>query len=124
MSLIDWNKPKRVERGGGFDGGPEGGYIPQMSKEDMRKWKGKHINKGKSNERIELRKSFDTCNEYAQVLIVIGNQLEPKYTTNEFHRSETPGNVRISANGSIEMTFAEYEEFAAVVKEAKELLEF
>jgi len=119
MSLIVWDTPKKVKRGGPCDGGPENGYVPQMSDDDMNNWKGKHINKGKSDARIELRKTFRECNEYAQVLIIISDKLAPRHVSGEMSDS---GNIRISTNGTIEVTFSGWKEIIDVINEAKEIL--
>jgi len=87
-----------------------GTYAPNMSDEDMKLYKAKHI-KG-VDERIEIRKSQNGT----QILAIIY-----KSTQNEgwdkFHE-----NVQISANGKIHMTFEEYGVFDEAIKEAVSLL--
>jgi len=105
LSLINWNKPEKVNKGGSFDGGPPGGYVPQMSDGDAQQWRGKHINKGKSGERIELRRTFKGPGHYSQVLIVVDSS-----------------NVVMSSNGKIQMSHSNFVEFAATVMEANRML--
>ena len=112
MTIINWDKPKKLrstEKHNNMcssDCGVPGTYVPNMSYEDRESWKGKHINKTKNNERIELRKTFSRCGSYAQVLIVL----------------EKEGTVSISSNGKIAMTFDDWDEVNAVVKEALDLI--
>lgn len=68
MTLLNFDKPAKVKINAGFDGGPDGGYVPQMSIEDVERWKAKKFNMGKSNARIELRKSFPRV---SQVMIFV-----------------------------------------------------
>lgn len=115
--LISFDKPTKIrsteEHNSYFssDTGIAGTYVPNMSDADMKKWKGKHINKGKSNARIEIRKTI-----YNQILIVVtlgGHELSYK---NEKY------DIRISMNGPILLTFEQMEELNSVILEAKALL--
>jgi len=120
LGYINWEKPKKVrtteEHNKTFssDCEADGTYVPNMSKEDARMWKGKHINKGKRNARVELRKTFDQCDSYAQVLIVV-----PKEGFNPEKTLSHNGNIRISTNGKIEMTFADMRIMNNVIEEAR-----
>ena len=108
--MINWDKPNKVRSTDehnemhSSDSGVAGTYAPNMSKEDMQTWKGKHVNKGKENERIELRKTFSNGNNYAQVLVVVTDS------------------VTISTNGKIDMTYSDIEEFRSVINEAKQIM--
>lgn len=108
MSLINWDTPKKLrstkEHNGIYvsDSGVPGTYVPNMSKEDQLKWKGKFINKGKDTARIELRKTFTHNNSYAQVLIII----------------EKDGTISMSTNGKIIMTASQWVEMNNVITEA------
>lgn len=124
--LIDFTKPKKVKVDYGFEDGPDGGYMPQMSDDDAKRWKAKIINKGKENARIELRKSFDT----AQVFIVValdGWDLSSKFDYRDPPRDyfvSTRGlNVRMSMNGPLKLTFEQFAEFQQAVEEARQILE-
>lgn len=128
--LLDFAKPTKVDVGGGFDGGPEGGYVPQMSKADAERWKAKQFNLGKENARIELRKNFGNT----QVFIIValdGWDLAAKYEHRRpykrgddvcFHTDTRGLNVRMSMNGPLLMTFDQFAEFSAIVEEAKQYL--
>ena len=109
--MINWDKPKKIhsteEHNRTYSSDTEipGTYVPNMSEEDQHSWKGKHINKGKANERVELRKTFSGEGYYAQVLIVI-----------------VDNGVKISSNGSIFMTHEETKETRDVINEAKQVM--
>jgi hypothetical protein len=123
MSLIDFNKPKKIrsteEHNKMFasDSGVDGTYVPNMSDADRKKWKGIHI-KG-TDERIEIRKSIGGT----QMLIVVYKKA--RFTDWKVDRNEwlkNHNNVRISMNGKLDMTFDDYDEFKNVIEEAKEIL--
>jgi hypothetical protein len=124
-------KPAKVKVDAGFDGGPEGGYVPQMSQTDAQRWKAKEFNLGKENARIELRKTFTGINNgqgSTQVTIFValdGWDYAAKY---EHRRERQPGeymftdtrglNVRMSMNGPLLMTFEQFDEINRIVVEA------
>lgn len=131
--ILDFNKPTKINQGGGFEGGPTGGYVPQMSDADNRKWKAKHINKGKAGERIEIRKAFGPT----QILIFVAkdgwNYSEKHEVADHDHNwSRRPNgrpevgtkgkNVRVSMNGPLKLTWDEYNELTQAIEEAKTLL--
>lgn len=137
--LLDFSKPQKVEIDAGFDGGPEGGYVPQMSDVDSRRWKAKKFNIGKDNARIELRKSIgggvSGRGPVSQVTIFValdGWDFAKKHEYRKEYNQEEHGyffvdtrgyNVRISMNGPILMTFAEFSEINQIVNEAQDYLE-
>jgi hypothetical protein len=134
-NLLDFTKPKKVEMGGGFDGGPENGYVPQMDTTDANRWKAKQFNIGKENARIELRKTFTGINNgqgRTQVTIFValdGWDYAAKYesrtenTKGEWFHTDTRGlNVRMSMNGPLLMTFDQFYEIGQIVDEAKRYL--
>lgn len=109
--MIDWSKPKKVRSTAAHnqmfssDSGVPGTFVPNMSEEDKLKWKGKHINKGKDNARVELRKSFSFDGEYANVLLVV-------------EKGEHHPYIKLSTNGKVAMSFSEWGELNLVVQEA------
>lgn len=128
-------KPAKVKVDAGFDGGPEGGYVPQMGAADAQRWKAKEFNLGKENARIELRKTFTGINNgqgSTQVTIFValdGWDYAAKYearTENvkgEWFHTDTRGlNVRMSMNGPLLMTFEQFDEIHQIVREATEHL--
>lgn len=128
-------KPSKVKVDAGFDGGPEGGYVPQMGAADAQRWKAKEFNLGKENARIELRKTFTGINNgqgSTQVTIFValdGWDYAAKYearTENvkgEWFHTDTRGlNVRMSMNGPLLMTFEQFDEIHQIVREATEHL--
>lgn len=123
MGLIDFNKPQKVHSTENHnemyssDSGVAGTYVPNMSVADMKKWKGKHI-KG-VDERIEIRKTIGGT----QLLVVVYKDV--RFTDYKVNREEwykNHKNVRMSMNGKLDMTFAEYDELVKVIDEAKEIL--
>lgn len=123
MSLIDFNKPKKIRSTEehnqmySSDSGIAGTYVPNMSKADREKWKGNHI-KG-TEERIEIRKTFHGV----QLLIVVYKKISfTDWHVNRDAWRTNHNNVRISMNGKLDLTFDEYDELTEVVAEAKELL--
>jgi hypothetical protein len=123
MNLIDFDKPKKVRSSEDHnqmhssDSGVAGTYVPNMSDEDRKKWKGKHI-KG-TDERIEIRKTISGV----QLLIVVYKDVRfTHWKVNQEEWYKNHNNVRLSMNGKLDMTFAEYDELTKVVEEAKILL--
>lgn len=123
MGILDWDKPKKAMsteewQSISADGAPPGVYVPNMSDDDMKKWKAKLI--GGKNPRVEIRKTVAgsprpapkrmqswtaTITNYAQVLIIVDAD-----------------SVRISANGTMDFQITEFIELDAAVKEARLVL--
>ena len=81
-----------------------GTYVPNMSRADMEKWKAKHV-KG-ANERVEIRKTVNGT----QMLIIVYKERRDGVDHHE--------NVQISANGKIQLSFAEWQEMTQAIEEA------
>lgn len=100
--MLIWEKPKKLKTTQehndtyGADGAPPGAYVPNMSNEDKLKWKAKRIT-GKDY-RVEIRKT------------IIGTQMVVIVR---------PDSIKISANGPINMSHIEFNEFNVAIKEAK-----
>ena len=122
MGILSFEKPKKVrsteEHNNTFmsDSGIAGTYVPNMSKEDKERWKGKHI-KG-DDERIEIRKSLNGV----QMLIVVYRRARITPTKDWRERQKDHNNIRISMNGKVDMLFHQFEEMQQVIEEAKEIL--
>lgn len=122
MGLINFEKPKKVlstedhNKQYSSDSGVNGTYVPNMSKEDRYKWKGKHI-KG-NNERVEVRKTFHGCN----VLIIVYKLTSYIFEPNKYNRNPPTFDIHISTNGAIKMTLSEYDELTKIIDECKEIL--
>ena len=117
-------KPAKVDVGGGFDGGPEGGYVPQMSAADAQRWKAKEFNLGKENARIELRKTFGST-QVTMFVALDGWDYAAKYENRtgkkngHYYCTDTRGlNVRMSMNGPLLLTFEQFDEINRIVVEA------
>lgn len=131
MSILNWNKPVKVASSAehiateGFDGGPAGGYVPNMSEEDKLKWKAKLVGKTTNHPQVEIRKSFDRVQ--FTMIVSLGNGYTYKYYKpdvapgNYYHTKGV--NVHIAANGGVQMTFDQMSELQQAVQEAKEVLE-
>jgi hypothetical protein len=139
--LINFGEPKKLMSAKdhadsyGFDGGPAGGYMPNMSAADAERWKAKHINSGKENARIELRKTFtgiynNQCRTQVTIFVALdGWDYAAKYENRTGDRkdgyfyTDTRGlNVRMSMNGPLLMTFEQFAEINQIVEEAKAIL--
>jgi hypothetical protein len=83
------------------DGAPPGVYTPNMRREDMFKWKAKHV-RGK-DPRVEIRK---TVGRYVQVLIVVRDS-----------------GVTMSMNGTASFDNEEFNQLDQVIGEARYVLE-
>jgi hypothetical protein len=94
MSTEDWKNLSA-------DSAPPGVYTPNMRREDMCKWKAKHV-RGK-DPRVEIRKTAGRC---VQVLIVVRDE-----------------SVKMSMNGTAEFTSAEFDQLDQAVGEARFVLE-
>lgn len=112
MSKEDWMKISA-------DGAPPGVYRPNMSHDDMLKWKAKFITG--EDRRIEIRKTFHwnngknypkSTNYGSQVLIQVRLN------------SENEPEVLISANGKIAMSHIESIMLQKAIEEAKFALSF
>lgn len=124
--LLDFNKPSKImteqERQDKYtsDGAVPGTYVPNMSEEDMKKWKGKYI-KGK-DERVEIRKSINGV----QLVVIVYKETryEEKTSTysNETYKVFVHKNIHMSANGKIRLSFDEYQELLQVINEAQIIL--
>lgn len=62
MPILNWDKPKKArskadwENYAGFDGGPVGGYVPNMSDADASSWKAKLVGHTKGRPQVEIRR--------------------------------------------------------------------
>jgi len=131
---LDFTKPTNVRVNAGFEGGPDGGYVPQMSQSDAEKWKAKLFNAGKPDARVEVRKSLGGV----QMLIIVGRDgwnysakhetADRAYGDNEWRHDigyavGTRGkNVRVSMNGPAMMSWNEFQELLDCVEEAKRIV--
>lgn len=118
MGVLSWEQPKKKMPKEDWlkitaDNAPLGVYTPNMSKEDMLKWKAKHI-KGK-DERVEIRKSFhhnngkkypENVNYAAQVVIIVRKEA-----------NDQP-QILISTNGKIGMSLFSFLDMESAIKEA------
>lgn len=132
--LIDFTPPAKAMSAAayaesyGFEDGPAGGYAGNMSQADKLCWKAKLFNKGKPDSRVELRKTFGGT----QLVIIVAlngwtykTHEKPEVAVSGSGRwfTSTLGlNVRMSMNGPLMLTFDQFHEIDAAVKEAHEVL--
>lgn len=73
-NILRWDRPKKVQttqqwaESYGFDGGPRGGYQPNMSEADKLSWKAKITGKKLGYPQVEIRK---TTQRGSQVVIIV-----------------------------------------------------
>lgn len=114
--ILDFNKPKQLRPTAEHnemyvaDGAPPGVYVPNMKREDMLKWKAKHI-KG-DNERVEIRKTVHGIGNYAQMMIVVYKN----------HEGKGP-EIVISSNGKMGFNLQIWKELETAIQEARDILE-
>jgi hypothetical protein len=121
--LLMWDKPQKAQgvadwkNSYGFDSGPPGGYVPNMSDQDASRWRAKLVGKTTPSPQVEIRRTMGS-----QVLLIVS--LGGGYAYKGYKREHTQGvNVHFSANGPLQMTFDELAELHQVVAEAREYLE-
>lgn len=122
MSILSWDKPKKAtskevhDANHVFDGGPVGGYVPNMSDEDMGKWKAKLTGTRRGHPQVEIRKTLGS-----QILLIVSlGGYTYKYYTPENTKDK---NIHFSTNGPLQMTFADIHEMYGAIEEAKEYLQ-
>lgn len=143
--ILSFEKPKKVkstkEHNEMYSSSVEaaGSYVPNMSEEDMKKWKAKHIIG--DDERIEIRKTLGGV----QVLIVVYKkpqeieypewsntnykykdakyeELLKKYKEDMKKWAQNHKNIRISMNGNLDMTVNDFWDLNEAIKQAMEIL--
>ena len=106
MTVLYWQTPKRRtpvadwKKDNVFDGGPPGGYLPNMSDEDMLKWKAKLVGVSTSTPAVEIRKTAGS---------------EIKLVVREHDHD-------MSMNGKAKLTAADFHNMFEAVKEARAVL--
>lgn len=128
--VLMWDKPQKVlsvadwKDSYGFEDGPTGGYVPNMSSEDAARWKAKLVGKTTTHPQVEIRKSKGSTQ--LTVVVSLGTGYNYKYYKAVPKRGEyeTQGvNVHVALNGGLQLTFEELDEFYQAVQEARHVLE-
>ena len=119
QEIVMWDKPKRKmskedwKNSHSACGAPPGTYVPNMSRKDAKRWKGKIVGQRLGHPQAELRKSFNG----AQMLIIIS--VKGGYKYKYYDRAKTKKfNVHMSLNGGAQMNFAELNEMQVAIQEA------
>lgn len=126
MTILSWDKPAQVVSkeewaSNQADSAPPGTYVPNMSEEDVRRWKAKRVGFKAGHPQIEIRK--DTT------VIVVSLHGGYKYrhygrTTGSWPGPSTEGiNLHIATAGPIQWTWQEWTECQEAIAEAKAVLE-
>ncbi|MFA5937554.1 MAG: hypothetical protein WC822_06790 [Candidatus Paceibacterota bacterium] len=110
MGILSWEKPKQVVSREEYesivaDSAPPGVYTPNMSKEDMMKWRAKKI--GGDFPRVEIRTSM-----WSQIVLIVARD-------GDKHASY---NIRLSMNGPIIASWDKWAEFTQAIEEARDAL--
>ena len=123
--LLMWDKPAKKmavdewKDSYGFEDGPTGGYLPNMSDQDAARWKAKLVGKTTSSPQVEIRRTMGN-----QLLLIVN--LGGGYAYKHFTREGTKArgvNVHLSTNGPLQMSFDDQAELNQVVQEARQYLE-
>ena len=137
---LNWDKPKKVlstdawRESYGFEDGPHGGYVPNMSHEDAISWKAKITGTKLGYPQVEIRKS---ANEGQLLMIVnLGDGYnykhyrvipEEKYRSVPFFDlmgSSTAGKcVHMSLNGPATLSYEDSISLGEIVQEAMDALD-
>lgn len=123
MTILMWDAPKKLRTPQqnaehyGFEDGPTGGYVPNMSAADAWRWKAKMTGQKRGVKQVELRKTFRS----AQVTIIVC--LDGGYTYKHYgpgqHMDTNGIQIHFATNGPIQMSFEEMAEINVAVQEAK-----
>jgi hypothetical protein len=154
--ILMWDKPKKAVSkelwadSYGFEDGPTGGYVPNMSEDDANRWKAKITGTKLGYPQVEIRK---TAGAQMTIIVSLGNgynykhyravnpryegwdiarwrkefsNIEKDYTDEDIMQSIFPTrgvNVHISLNGPAQLTFEEMEELQKAIAEARAVLD-
>lgn len=132
MSLISWNKPKKIrsteEHNQTYlsDSGVEGTYVPNMPKADRWSWKGKLVGQKTKYPQVELRRGG---------IVIVISLHGYKYKHYNTRHGEMNGNdtwsklnedtaptFHLSSSGPIQFTWEQFDLMNNVVEEAKQFL--
>jgi hypothetical protein len=125
MGILSFDKPEKERPTAvhnllcSSDCGVPGTYVPNMSEADNQRWKAKHI-KGK-RPRVEIRKQL---NGVQLVIKINKNEIERNFKSPTYEEGLKNGfgNIKISANGALDMTYEQYCDFVVAITEALHIL--
>jgi len=132
MGILSWDKPEKARSSESHaamyvaDSAPPGTYVPNMSKEDVWKWKAKFTGHKAGHPQVEIR--------YGGGLVIIvclhdgyrykGRRPEGRTTGGGYTYGATIGsNLHIATNGPLIWTFEHFDEMVEAIAEAKQFLE-
>jgi hypothetical protein len=94
-------------------------YVPNMSEEDQKKFKAKHISG--EDERVEIRVTMGKGTNILIIVYKYPKKVEWK-SSNYKEWAKNHNNIQISMNGKLDMTFDELKNINQAITEAKQLL--
>jgi hypothetical protein len=117
--VLFWGKPAKARPQKdhneiSFDGGPPGGYQPNMSADDAARWRAKLV-KGEFS-RVEIRK---TGQHGTQMLIIVSESGKGFPRSYEKPERNKGINVCISMNGPAKLSFKDWDEMQEAITEAR-----
>lgn len=124
MTILSWDKPEKVmsiEEWASWqaDSAPPGTYVPNMSKEDVRRWKAKRVGFKAGHPQIEIRKDSTVI-----IVSLHGGYKYKGYSADRVGAYNTDNiNLHIATAGPIQWTWEEWAECQEAIKEAREALE-
>jgi hypothetical protein len=118
--ILMWEKPEKAMdleawQNIAADSAPPGVYTPNMSEDDMLRWKAKFVGAKAGSPRVEIRKTA-----YAQMLIIVslGGGFQQQYKS-----MPEWANVQISLNAAACLDWQDLADMNTAIQEAKDFLE-
>jgi hypothetical protein len=121
--ILDFEKPQKIRSTDkhnemfSSDSGVAGTYVPNMSEDDTKKFKAKHITG--DHERVEIRVSMGV-----NVVIIVYKKPYPvkwDYTKQDEYRKRHL-DIQFSVNGKLDITFDQWSNINQAIEEAKQIL--
>ncbi len=118
LSTEDWKNQHSA------DGAPPGVYVPNMSEEDMLKWKAKVVGSKDGNHQIEIR-SLETRSNLVAIVngampVVIA--VDPSWPKWQQPKQPVAHELKLSSNGPMHFTAEVWSRFMEALTEAREVL--
>lgn len=127
MTILMWDKPEKIMSVEEWqkisaDNVPLGVYTPNMCKNDKERWKAKLVGHKAGRPHVEIRKSAKGVQIF--LLVSLGGGYKYRgYKPDSKWDSTIGTNLHFSSNGSVRLTFQDWEDMKQAVEEAKAVLE-
>jgi hypothetical protein len=122
-AILYFNKPKKLksteEHNHDYVNDSGVVYVPNMSEEDQKRFKAKHISG--EDERIEIRVTIGGAN----VLIIVYKNAKKMSLDSFFNNKDwikSHDNIQISMNGKLNLSFEQWKDINKAIIEAKQIL--